>query len=68
MKNNNNKEESGGQMGCYVIVTNRLFIGETGELSMEKASGSTAKVSSNIVKKPGDSKLTTVFTLNVRTP
>ena len=45
-------------MGCYVMVTNRLFIGETGELSMEKASGSTAKVSSNIVKKPGDSKPT----------
>ena len=50
MKNNNNKEESGGQMGCYVMVTNRLFLGETGELSMEKASGSTAKISSNIVK------------------
>ena len=45
-------------MGCYVMVTNRLFLGETGELSMEKASGSTSKVSSNIVKKPGDSKLT----------
>ena len=51
MKNNNNKEESGGQMGCYVMVTNRLFLGETGELSMEKASGSTSKVSSDIVKK-----------------
>ena len=58
MKNNNNKEESGGQMGCYVIFTNRLFLGQTGELSMEKASGSTSKVSSNIVKKSGDSKLT----------
>ena len=51
MKNNNNKEESGGQMGYYVMVTNRLFLGETGELSMEKASGSTSKVSSDIVKK-----------------
>ena len=50
MKNNNNKEESGGQMGCYVMATNRLCLGETGELSMEKASGSTAKVSSNTVK------------------
>ena len=49
MKNNNNKEESGVKMGCYVMVTDRLFLGETGELSMEKASGSTAKVSSNIV-------------------
>ena len=57
MKNNNNKEESGGQMGCYVMVTNRLFLGENGKLSMKKASGSTAKVSLNIVKKPGDSKL-----------
>ena len=58
MKNNNNEEESGGQMGCYVMVTNQLFLGKNGELNMEKASGSTAKVSSNIVKKPGDSKLT----------
>ena len=58
MKNNNNEEESGGQMGCYVMVTNQLFLGKNGELSMEKASGSTAKVSSNIVKKPGDCKLT----------
>ena len=58
MENNNNKEESGGQMGCYVMVTNQLFLGKTGELSMEKASGSTAMVSLNIVKKPGDSKLT----------
>ena len=45
-------------MGCYVMVTNRLFLGYTGELSMEKASGNTSKVSSNIVKKPGNRKLT----------
>ena len=32
------------------MVTNRLFLGLTGEFSMEKASGSTAKVSSKIVK------------------
>ena len=23
-------------MGCYLMVTNRLFLGETGKLSMEK--------------------------------
>ena len=37
-------------MGYYVMVTNRLFLAKTGELSMEKASGSTAKVSSKIDK------------------
>ena len=37
-------------MGCYVTVTNRLFLGYTGELSMEKESETTANVSSKIVK------------------
>ena len=37
-------------MGCYVKNTNRLFPGLTGELRIEKASGSIAMVSSNIVK------------------
>ena len=37
-------------MGCNVVVTNRLCLGLTGEFSMEKASLSTAKVSSKIVK------------------
>ena len=37
-------------MGFYVMVTNRLFLGQTCEVSMEKANGSTAKVSSKIVK------------------
>ena len=23
-------------MGCYVMVTNRLFLGQTGEVSIEK--------------------------------
>ena len=38
-------------MGFYIMVTNRLFLGLTGGFGMEKASGSTAKVSSNLVKK-----------------
>ena len=37
-------------MSCYINVTNGLLLGETGELSIEKASGSVAKVSSKIVK------------------
>ena len=37
-------------MGCYVMFTNPLFLGKNGELSMEKASGSTAKVSSKLFK------------------
>ena len=37
-------------MGCYVMVTNPLSRVQTGELSMEKASGSTEKISSTIVK------------------
>ena len=37
-------------MGCYLMVTNQLFLGYTGELSIEKASESAAKVSSKIVK------------------
>ena len=36
-------------MGCYDMVTNRLFLSQTGKLSMEKASGSTANVSSKMV-------------------
>ena len=35
-------------MGCYVMVTNRLFLGYTGELSMEKETGSTVKVNSKL--------------------
>ena len=27
LKNSNNIKESGGKMGCYVMVTNRLFLG-----------------------------------------
>ena len=42
-------------MGCYLMVTNRLFLGLTGQLSMGKASGSAAKVSSKIVKETGNS-------------
>ena len=37
-------------MCYYVMVTNRLFLGRSRELSMEKASGSTAKVASKIDK------------------
>ena len=37
-------------MGRYVTVTNHLFLGKTGKLRMEKASGSTAKISVKIVK------------------
>ena len=37
-------------MGCYVMVTNPLSCGYTEELSMEKASGSSAKISSTLVK------------------
>ena len=37
-------------MGCYVMVTNRLFLGSAAELSMEKESGSTAKISLKNVK------------------
>ena len=40
----------GGQIVCYVMVINPLFVGLTGVLSMEKASGSTAKVSSKLLK------------------
>ena len=38
-------------MGLYVMVTDPLSRGLTGELSMEKARGSTAKISPRIVKK-----------------
>ena len=44
------KKESSRQMGCYLIVTNRLFLGQTEEVSMGKASESAAKLSSNIAK------------------
>ena len=37
-------------MGCYLMVTNQLFLGYTGELSMEKASGRAAKVPSKLLK------------------
>ena len=37
-------------MGCYVKVSNQLFLGQTGEFSMGKASESAAKLSSKIVK------------------
>ena len=37
-------------MGCYLTVTYHLFLGYTGELSMEKASGCAAKVSSKLLK------------------
>ena len=37
-------------MGCYRFVTNRLFLGYTGELSIEKASENVAKASSNMFK------------------
>ena len=37
-------------MGCYVMVTNWLFLGYTGKFSMEKASRSTEKVSSKMLK------------------
>ena len=37
-------------MGCYLMVTNRLFLCLARDLSMEKASGSAAKVPSKNVK------------------
>ena len=37
-------------MGCFVRVTNPLILGDTGEVSKEKASGSTPKVSSKNLK------------------
>ena len=37
-------------MGRYLIVTNRLFLGNSGELSIEKASGCAAKAPSKIVQ------------------
>ena len=37
-------------MGCYLMVTNQLFLGQTGELSIGKASESAAKLSSKVVK------------------
>ena len=36
--NDNNNKRSGSQMGCDVMVTNRLFLGLIGEFSMEKES------------------------------
>ena len=35
-------------MGCDLIVINQLFLGYTGELSVEKASGCVAKISSKL--------------------
>ena len=58
---NNKKTELSGQMGCYVIVTNRLFVGYTEELGMEKASRSTAKVSSKIVEELEKAKYRITF-------
>ena len=37
-------------MGWYIMATNQQFLGCTGELGMEKGSGSAAKVSSKIAK------------------
>ena len=44
------KKNKVAKMGCYLIITYQLFFGLSGELSMEKASGSAAKVSSKTVK------------------
>ena len=37
-------------MGCYLTVTNKLFLGYTGELSIEKASRRAAKASSKLLR------------------
>ena len=37
-------------MGCYLIITNRLCLGKSGELSTEKASGCAAKAFSKMVQ------------------
>ena len=37
-------------MSCYINVTNGLLLGETGELSIEKASGSVAKYLQKLLK------------------
>ena len=37
-------------MGCYLMVTNQLFLGQTEQFSMVKASESAAKLPSKIVK------------------
>ena len=37
-------------MGCYLMVTNQLFLGQTEEFSVGKASETAAKLSSKLVK------------------
>ena len=37
-------------MGCYLMVTNQLFLGKAEEFTMGKASESAAKLSSKIIQ------------------